>query len=67
MIYGATTGAGLATKPTTGKCYVGVKTAGTTGNAIASKAKTMTTGSGTEDYVIKMKEFEPALGTWVTL
>lgn len=67
FIYGKVSGTDLATKPTTGKCYVGVKTAGATGVAVASKTKTMTTGSGTEDYVIKMKEFEPALGTWVTL
>jgi hypothetical protein len=66
MIYGATSGTDLATKPTTGKCYVGVKTAGATTVAVASKTKT-TTGSGTEGYVIKIKEFEPALGTWVTL
>ena len=67
MIYGATSGVDLATKPTTGKCYVGVKTAGATGVAVASKTKTMIGGSGTEGYVIKIKEFEPALGTWVTL
>lgn len=67
MIYGATSGVDLATKPTTGKCYVGVKTAGATTVAVASKTKTMIGGSGTESYVIKIKEFEPALGTWVTL
>ena len=66
MIYGATSGIDLATKPTTGKCYVGVKTAGATGVAVASKTKTAS-GTGTEGYVIAIKEFEPALGTWVTL
>jgi hypothetical protein len=66
FIYGEVSGTDLATKPTTGKCYVGVKTAGATGVAVASKVK-VSTGTGTETYVIKMKEFEPALGTWVTL
>ena len=67
MIYGATSGTTLATAPTTGKCYVGVKTAGATTAAVASKTKVVASGSGTEGYVIAMKEFEPALGTWVTL
>ena len=61
QIFGAKTGTDLATLPTGGVGFVAVATAGTTGNAIASATKTKSTGTGTEDYLFKVKYYD--LGT----
>jgi hypothetical protein len=63
MIYGAKSGTSLATDPTGKSVYVGIKTAGATGAAVASKTKT-TTGTGTEDYMLAIKKFDVGNAEW---
>lgn len=64
MIYGVKSGTSLANDPTGKSVYVGVKTAGATGVAVASKTKT-TTGSGTEDYMLAIKKFDVGNAGWI--
>ena len=66
IIHGKKFGTTLATEPTGGKVYVGTKTKGASGVAVACKTK-VGNGTAVEDYVFAIKNFNVANGEWETV